>query len=107
MIEEKKTIEEIAEVRDMTAGTIIGHVAKLSADDDNLDVTHLAPDQKVIDEVAAAAKELGEFGSDDDFGPNGVIRLTPLFNALHAEYGYDELRLALLFIDDKDKQKQF
>ncbi len=88
LLEEGKSIAEIAEARSLTPGTIIGHIEKLHAQGTTAALTHIQPEASLLADVAQAAKALK----------------TPSLSALHrklkGKYEYDELRLARLFIGE-------
>jgi hypothetical protein len=48
LLEEKKSIEEIAEIRGLTIGTIIGHIDQIKRDFPNFNLEYLKPDDKII-----------------------------------------------------------
>lgn len=93
-IQEKKTIEEIAEVRGLTVATIFNHLFKLVAQEPGLSLTHLKPHESQITAVKKAIKKI----SPNDFDTNGRPRLTPIHTALEWQMSYDEIKLCLLFI---------
>ena len=63
-----------------------------------LDVSSIRPDQKVITEIEATAAELCEFGGEEDFAQDGMVKLGRLYHKLDQRYQYDEIRLAMIFI---------
>tara|TARA_B100000745_G_scaffold299783_1_gene251494 strand:+ start:8438 stop:10051 length:1614 start_codon:yes stop_codon:yes gene_type:complete len=82
LLEEKKSLKEIAHARNMTVGTIIGHLERL----DPMVFRHLSPEEEVMREIQMAFEE------------SGKVALTPIHKALGGRYSYDELRLARLFL---------
>lgn len=94
LLEEKKSIKEIAQERGMTEGTIISHLEKLKELDATIPLEHLTPSKK---ELAAVRKVHEKLPKDEQ------MKLTPLKIGLEkAGYtmSFDEIRLARLFIHE-------
>jgi ATP-dependent DNA helicase RecQ len=87
LIAEKYSIQEMADKRQLSAGTIIQHVEKLVHADTELDIQHLKPAQEDMDKISTTFKKMGS------------TSLSPTFHALKKEYTYEELRLARLFLE--------
>lgn len=92
LLREGKTLEEVAEERERTLGTIISHLEQLQrggmlAEDD---VARIRPQdegyEEVLVEIRAAFKKVK------------TDTLTPAFKQLKGAYTFDELRLARLFL---------
>ena len=75
---------EIAARRVLTHGTIIGHLERLAAHGENIDVRHLI-DQDRFDRIARAFERAGT-----------LWRLSEVKNALGDDYSYEEIRLVRL-----------
>ena len=75
---------EIAARRGLTHGTIVGHLERLAAHGENIDVRHLF-DQSRFDRIARAFERAGT-----------LWRLTEVKNALGDDYYYEEIRLVRL-----------
>lgn len=84
MLELGRGVEEIAEDRGLTLGTIIGHLEKLHAKADLPDTSHLTEDIANYKKIAAAF----------DASPDG--KLTPIFKKFKGEFSFDTLRLVRL-----------
>jgi ATP-dependent DNA helicase RecQ len=76
---------EIALARGINEGTIIGHLAKLFEDGENIDLKKLIT-QEAVNEIVAVAKTLGIKKGD---------AAKPLFEAMDEKYNYGLIRLAL------------
>ena len=76
--------DEIAARRGLTHGTIVGHLERLAAYGENIDVRHLF-DQSRFDRIARAFERAGT-----------LWRLTEVKNALGDDYSYEEIRLVRL-----------
>ncbi len=89
LIEEGKTIPEIAQIRGFGEGTIIDHIEKLMAAGEEINIEYLKPKTEHIKLVAKhIAKSEG--------------KLSPIKSALDkagTPLSFDEIRLARLFVD--------
>ena len=99
LVKQKKSIADIAKERDMTESTVMKHIVDIMKDDPECDISHLQPNHEIIEKVAQAVEEIKKRNSEEDFSENGDIRLKPIFVALNEEVSYDDIRLALLFIE--------
>ncbi|WFF39057.1 AAA family ATPase [Moraxella nasibovis] len=98
LLEQGLDISEIAAKRSLADATIIGHIDQLYQQDRSLKIGHVRPDDASIDAVQAAYDTLesqGEFAEG--------VRLRPIVEMLDG-YGYNAVRLALIFINKKDDQ---
>jgi len=92
LFEEKKTIEEIAKLRDLHPGTIIQHLEQASERGTRLDASHQSfPDAQRFDHIADVLRRTDNW------------MLTPLRNILGETYSYDEIRLARFLINAKKR----
>lgn len=82
----KKDIAAIAAERGLHESTIIGHLEKLLARGDTLDVEHIAFDKGKLDEIEEGLQAASHASL-------GVV-----FHAFEGRYGYDELRLARVLL---------
>jgi ATP-dependent exoDNAse (exonuclease V) alpha subunit len=85
LVDEEMTLEEMAEYRSMTVGTIIAHLEKLQAEGVG-DIEYLKPKAADLKEIKAAFKGLKD------------SKLSGAYRKLKGKYSYEELRLAKLFI---------
>lgn len=88
LLEEGKSLVDIAESRGLTPGTILSHVEKLHAQGSTAALAHLQPDAATVREVSEAYTKLK------------TRSLSALHRKLKGKYEYDELRLARLFITE-------
>ncbi len=86
LILEKKSLQEMADQRGMTIGTIISHIEKLSEKGEDLDISYLRPKEADLKKIKSAFAK-----SKDD-------KLTPVWKKLKGKYSFEELRIAKLFI---------
>jgi ATP-dependent DNA helicase RecQ len=87
LIQEKKSIEEIAQLRGLAPSTVIGHLEKLAAADPRLDIDHLKPPHERFEKIREAFEKTGNFA------------LSPARTVLGEEYPYEEIRFARIFLN--------
>lgn len=88
LLEEKKTIKEIAELRSLTIGTIIGHVEQIKQKDLKFDVEYLRPKEDII---KAVSKHLAK--SDGK-----LSYLKTMLKKDGQDISFDDIRLARIFV---------
>ncbi len=92
LLEEKKSIKEIAQRRGLTEGTIVHHIEQILEENPKTDISHLKSSEKIVKLVQKANKKLkGE----------EVGKLSPIKSILEKEghsFSFEEIRLARLFI---------
>jgi ATP-dependent exoDNAse (exonuclease V) alpha subunit len=81
MLKAKASIEEIAERRNLSPETILGHIEKLVELKEQIDIDHVLPAKKDLDKIKKAFKELD------------THKLTPVVEHLKGKYTYHEVRL--------------
>lgn len=100
LLEQGLKIREISAKRSLAISTIINHIAQLYQQDDGLDCQHIRPNDKEIQMVAQAYEALeakGEFADG--------VKLRPIVEMLGADYDYNSVRLALIFVDKQGQGK--
>ena len=98
LIESCSTLKEIAKSRGLTDGTIINHLTKVKEEDSSIDLTKFQPKMEHFDEIEEAVFALKRKNTPEDFSEDGRLRLKPLYDLLDGAVGYDELRMAMLFV---------
>jgi hypothetical protein len=91
-------IEDIAQERGLTPATIINHLGRLHKEQ-GLDISIAHPGEEVVEEVRKIYKRLQKRQSSDHFADDGSIKLRPIVEATNPRMGYDQVRLALLYIE--------
>ena len=86
LVLQKLSIEEIAKTRNLSTGTIIGHIEKLIESDPSLDIEYLKPPLNRFETINAA------------FAKTNGTALAPVRELLGEAYSYDELKLVRLFL---------
>ncbi|MCX6809305.1 MAG: helix-turn-helix domain-containing protein [Candidatus Berkelbacteria bacterium] len=88
---EGKDIAQIAKIRNLSEGTILGHVANLieKGKIDRADLVRVVPPNlsRDLSKIHAAFKNLG------------TDKLSPVFNHFQGRYSYDELKLARMMME--------
>ncbi len=98
LFEEGYEIEDIAHERGLTPATIINHLARLHKEQ-GLDISVASPGDEVIEEVRKIYKRLHKRKNPEHFTDDGSIKLRPIVEATSPRMAYDQVRLALLFIE--------
>lgn len=81
LLAQKMKVAEIAKELDLTEGTIVGHIEKLLAAGENIDIEYLLPPKWEREEIIAAFQDQG-----DDY-------LAPVYETLGEIYSYEILKL--------------
>ncbi len=81
MLKAGATLAEIANARNLSVDTIIGHIEKLSELKEEVKLDHVLPGKKDITAIKKAFKELE------------TTKLTPVFDALRGKYTFHQIRL--------------
>ncbi|ENU80858.1 hypothetical protein F975_01406 [Acinetobacter sp. ANC 3789] len=91
-------IVDIAQERGLTPATIINHLARLHKEQ-GLDISVAHPGDEVVEQVRKIYKRLKKGQRSENFNEDGSIKLRPIVEATQPKMGYDQVRLALLFIE--------
>ncbi len=97
LFEKGYEIQDIAVERGLTPATIINHLAKLHKEQ-GLDIAVAHPGDEVVEQVRTIYKRLMKRQSAENFSEEGSIKLRPIVEATNPRMGYDQVRLALLFV---------
>jgi hypothetical protein len=97
LIEKGLELEKIAKERGLTKGTIIGHLLKLVETNPDLNISKLKPDDGVIEDIHSAVTSLSK--DKTNLYQDGTIKSSPIYNYFNKQFSYDEIKLALLFIE--------
>ena len=92
------SLQEIANERGLTQGTIISHLAKVKEQDKDFDLSRIKPEQQQMKDIKAVHQQLKKENAETSFSEDGSIKLKVLFDALNQQYSYNDIRLALLFM---------
>lgn len=95
-VERGDTIREIADQRGLTEATIIGHIGKLRKLHPEMNLSRFKPKSGVINKVK---KALDIIKADDQFEKGNGISLGAIYNVTGKKVTYDNIKLALIFLD--------
>lgn len=99
LLEQGMDISEISQQRELAVSTIIQHIEKLLPILNNKHLSHIMPEQTDLDKIEKAYQTVKKRQQEKDKDEHGNIKLRALFDYLQGEYAYNDIRLALLFID--------
>ena len=86
LLMEKLSIEQIAQQRSLTEGTIIAHLERMVEAGEELDLAHVLPPTRYMAKIEAAFTECGSQA------------LAPVMDYLDKAFSYNELRLARIHL---------
>jgi ATP-dependent exoDNAse (exonuclease V) alpha subunit len=92
------SIDEIAEERGLTAGTIIGHLVKVKASYPEVDISAYKPEATLFRKIQIAYKQILAEKDPEKVRPDGTVKSSALFEALNKEVSYADLKLAMAFM---------
>ena len=98
LFEEGYEISDIATERGLTPATIINHLGRLHKEQ-GLDISVAHPGEEVVEQVRKIYKRLTKRQNSDHFNDDGSIKLRPIVELTSPRIGYDQVRLALLFVE--------
>lgn len=90
-------IQDIAQERALTPSTVIGHLAKLQKE--GLDISVVHPGEDVVAQVRKLYKRIQKSKRPENFAEDGTVKLRPIVELTEPRMGYDQVRLALLFVE--------
>ncbi|MBP7841944.1 helix-turn-helix domain-containing protein [Patescibacteria group bacterium] len=96
-VQQGKTLEQIAEIRELTTGTILEHISKISILMPEIDITHLAPKKALLQKIKKAVATLAknkEFASTNERVKHKII-----YDFLKGKMSYHDIKLCMLFVD--------
>ncbi|MDD2935599.1 MAG: helix-turn-helix domain-containing protein [Candidatus Pacebacteria bacterium] len=88
LINEKISLQEMADKREVTKETIVGHIEKLLESGEKIDIDYIKKsyDKNRLEKILKAFKKTGD------------KKLTPVKEILGDSFGFDEIRIARLFL---------
>ena len=86
LVRQKMSIEKMASMRGLAAGTIAAHIEKLVSSGEKIDIDYLRPPSERFETIKAA------------FQKSGGTALSPVLEMLGEPFSYAELKIARLFI---------
>ncbi|MDD3190151.1 MAG: DNA helicase RecQ [Candidatus Pacebacteria bacterium] len=91
LIAQKIPLAKIAEKQGLKIGTIINHITQIIDRGEELDLSYIDFPPEKITEIASAFEECGN------------ERLRPIFDCLDGKYSYDDIRMAVILIKNREK----
>jgi len=98
LIAKGKSLAQIAFERDLSQGTIVGHVEKLLKENSDLDLSEFRPDERTIKKVQKVVDKIKLQREEEHFDKDGNVKIGFIYGALNGQLDYDSIRLARLFI---------
>ncbi|MDT0198572.1 MULTISPECIES: AAA family ATPase [unclassified Acinetobacter] len=98
LFEEGYEIADIATERGLTPATIINHLGRLHKEQ-GLDISLAHPGEEVVEQVRKIYKRLTKRQNPEHFNDDGSIKLRPIVELTTPKMAYDQVRLALLFVE--------
>lgn len=98
LFEEGYEIADIATERGLTPATIINHLGRLHKEQ-GLDISLAHPGEEVVEQVRKIYKRLTKRQNSEHFNDDGSIKLRPIVELTTPKMVYDQVRLALLFVE--------
>ena len=92
------TIEEIADERGLSEGTIMGHFEKIKTIYPEVDISMYKPEQALLRRVQISHKQILAGNDPEKVREDGSVSLKALFDAMNQEVTYAEIKLAMVFI---------
>jgi len=92
------TIEEIAEERGLSDGTIMGHFEKIKTIYPEVDISNYKPEQALLRRVQITHKQILTGNDPEKVREDGSVSLKALFDAMNQEVSYAEIKLAMVFV---------
>ena len=90
-LKQKASLKEIAEARGLTTGTVAGHLIKIIKDNPNEDLNYYKPKNSILKKVKTAY---------DEQPKSAPISLNAIYGKLGGKVSYDDIKLAVAFIQD-------
>ncbi len=87
MLDEGKTLQEVADERKLSIDTVLGHIEKLREYKEDVTLDHILPKQKDFDKIAKTFEKLD------------TRKLTPVYDALGGKISYQDIRLVRAYLN--------
>lgn len=99
LIEQGLSIRQISENREISLNTVFEHLFKIKEKYPDFKFNNkIVPKKSLVKRVGGGLKKVDR-KNKDNFDKDGKIKLRPIFEALNEEVSYDDIKLALLFIE--------
>lgn len=98
LVNELKSISEIADKRCVSPDTIFRHFNLIKANEPEFSFEKFKPDKGVFEMVCEEVQSLRKENKKKDFIESGELKLKSIFDALDREVSYDDIKISLLFL---------
>jgi len=92
------TIDEIAEERGLSEGTVMGHFEKIKSLYPEVDISKYKPEAALFRKIQIAHKQILVKKDPEQVREDGSVSLKAMFEAMNQEVSYAEIKLAMVFI---------
>ncbi len=96
LVEKGKNLKQIMKERGLAEDTIIKHLDEIRKKYPKVNLFNLKPEEKIIQLVKKAVKEIKKRKNKEDFLINGKVKLRAIFEYLEEKISYQEIKLALV-----------
>jgi len=103
LLSKKKKVSEISKIRNISENTIVEHIKKISKLYPNFDLNYLKPKAKTLNVIFKAIKKIETKNNSKDLLADKTIKLRTLFEYLEEKISYDDIKMALIFYYNKQK----
>ncbi|MFY0606302.1 MAG: helix-turn-helix domain-containing protein [Cyclobacteriaceae bacterium] len=93
-----KSLAEIAMERELSEGTIVGHLERIKQDDPEIDFTRFKPSEKDIQKVQKVIQKIKSQNQEEYYDKEGNVRIGIIHKALNGVIDYETIRLVKLFM---------
>jgi len=99
-LESGESIKSVAQKRGIKEGTVIAHLEKIIKEYPDFDIAKFRPKSTLVRKVARTMDHLEEKNDPEVFTEKGELKLSAILREVKDKsVGYDDIKLALLFID--------
>lgn len=98
LIEDGDSLDEIADQRGLSSGTIMGHLLRIKELYPTTDISRFKPDDKFLNKIESVIADLKSINDDKVVKPDGTVSLKAIFDAMDGDVGYQDIKLALAFL---------
>jgi ATP-dependent exoDNAse (exonuclease V) alpha subunit/predicted DNA-binding protein YlxM (UPF0122 family) len=98
-IEKGLSLDEIAEERGLTRGTIIGHLPKIKEKFPETDLARFRPAEDIMTQLIAVKEKLISENNQENFQRDGSLTMRAFFAALDGSLSYEDIKLGMAFLE--------
>ncbi len=94
------SIAKIANERGLSDGTVMGHLLKIQDLYPEVDISRFKPADALLERIEKVREKLLEENDPNVVRDDGTVSQKAMYEAMNAEVGYNEIKLALAFLFD-------